>query len=92
TALDSDNSFYIAPITMGKPSSNDLIRSVGKVINAKSTFITDSLYSYKTLSAYCKLNHIAIPKGKHSFKGFNIQRINSIHSNIKRFISVYRGV
>ena len=92
TALDDNDDFYVAPITMGKPSSNDLIRSVGKIINPKSIFITDSLYSYKTLSSYCKLNHIAIPKGKHSFKGFNIQRINSIHSNIKRFISVYRGV
>ena len=92
TALDSNNSFYVAPIAMGKPSSNDLIRSVGKIINPKSILVTDSLYSYKSLSSYCKLNHIAIPKGKHSFKGFNIQKINSVHSNIKRFISVYRGV
>ncbi|SFU54234.1 ISXO2-like transposase domain-containing protein [Clostridium sp. DSM 8431] len=77
---------------MGKTSSNVLIRSVGKIINPKSIFITYSIYSYRTLSFYCKLNHIAIPKGKHSFKDLNIQRINSIHSNIKRFISVYKGV
>lgn len=92
TALDSNSSVFISPIAMGKPSSNDLIRSVGKVITPGSTLITDSLFAYKTLSSYCKLNHIAIPKGQHSVKNFNIQKINSLHSNIKRFIRVYRGV
>ena len=92
TALDSSKNLFIAPIAMGKPSSNDLIRSVGKTMTPGSTLITDSLFSYKTLSSYCKLNHVAIPKGQHSFKNFNIQKVNSLHSNIKRFIRVYRGV
>ena len=92
TAIDNNRNLFIAPIAMGKPSSNDLIRSVGKTITPGSTFITDRLFSYKTLSSYCKLNHITIPKGQHSFENFNIQKVNSLHSNIKRFIGVYRGV
>ncbi|MCR4943781.1 MAG: IS1595 family transposase, partial [Clostridium sp.] len=77
---------------MGKPSSNDLIRIIGKVINPKSLLITDSLFSYKILSSFCKISHIAIPKGLHSFKQYNIQKINSLHSNLKKLIAVYRGV
>ena len=92
TALDDDKSLFIAPIAMGKTSSNDLIRSIGKAASPGSTLITDSSFAYKTLSSYCKLNHVAIPKGQHSFKNFNIQKINNLHGNIKRFISVYRGV
>ena len=92
TALDDDRNLYIAPITMGKPSSNDLIRSIGKIVKPKSLLVTDSLFSYKILSSYSKINHIAIPSGCRSFEGYNIQKINSLHSNIKRFISVYRGV
>ena len=92
TALDNNGGLYIAPIAMGKPSSNDLIRSIGKVIKPKSLLITDSLFSYKILSSFCKISHIAIPKGFHSLKQYNIQKINSLHSNLKRFIAVYKGV
>lgn len=92
TALDNSNNLFIAPISMGRPSSNDLIRSVGKVLKPKSTLITDNFFSYRTLSSYCNLNHISIPHGKHSFKKYNIQKINSLHSDIKRFISIYKGV
>ena len=92
TALDNNNNFFIAPITMGRPSSSDLIRSIGKIIKSKSLLITDSLFAYKTLSSYCNISHIAIYKGLHTFKEYNIQKINSLHSNLKRFISVYRGV
>ena len=60
TALDQSKNLFIAPITMGKPRSSDLIRSVGKVIKSKSLLITDSLFAYRTLCSYCKVSHIAI--------------------------------
>ena len=74
---------------MGKPSSSDLIRSLGKILKPKSLLITDSLFSYKILSSYCKLSHVAILSEKHGFKNYNIQKVNSLRSNLKRFISKY---
>ncbi|SFU78823.1 hypothetical protein SAMN04487886_11624 [Clostridium sp. DSM 8431] len=58
TALDNTNNLFIAPIAMGKPSSNDLIRSIGKIMKPKSLLITDSLFSYKILSSYCEISHV----------------------------------
>lgn len=59
-----------------------------KKIKPRSLFITDSLFAYRTLSSYCKL----IPKRKYRFKKFNIQKINNLHSNLKRFVAIYKGV
>ena len=40
-----------------------------------------------------ELTHIAVPRGKHTNGAFNIQTINSYHSELKRFVQQnFRGV
>ena len=47
TALDTSNILYVAPVTMGRPASSDLIRALKNKVKEKSVLITDALYSYK---------------------------------------------
>ena len=92
TALDNSNILYAAPITMGRPASSDLIRVLQNRVKRKSILVTDSLYAYKNLASFLHLNHIKIPSTKHRLSNYNIQKINSLHSKIKRFFVAYKGV
>jgi len=92
TALDSKKNIIIEPSCMGRPGSSDLLRVLGIVIKKESVLVTDSLFSYKTLSSYSKSKHISIPTGSHSIGSYNIQRINNLHSKVKSFMRPYKGV
>ncbi len=92
TALDSNNNIVIEPSCMGRPGSNDLLRVLGNVIKKDSVLVTDSLFSYRTLSSYSKSKHISIPTGSHSIGLYNIQRVNNLHSKVKSFMRTYKGV
>lgn len=62
-------------------------------IEEKSTFITDECKSYIGLARDLNANLVQIPSGSHTLAGYDIQRVNSFHSEIKRLINyVYRGV
>ncbi len=78
---------------LGKPN----IKALNSVINGKvekeSVFITDSLRSYLKLSNEMSLNHIRIPRNKHSNGPFNIQTVNSYHSILKAMLIYnFKGV
>ncbi|WP_346928256.1 IS1595 family transposase [Clostridium sp.] len=92
TALDSKKNIIIEPSCMGRPGSSDLLRVLGSVIKKESVLVTDSLFSYKTLSSYSKTKHISIPTGYRSIGSYNIQRINNLHSKVKSFMRPYKGV
>ena len=77
---------------MGRPTSSDLIRVLQNRVKRKSILVTDSLYAYKNLASFLHLNHIKIPSTKHRLSNYNIQKINSLHSKIKRFFVAYKGL
>ncbi|MFR1708624.1 MAG: IS1595 family transposase [Clostridium sp.] len=92
TALDSNKNIVIEPSCMGRPGSSDFLRVLGSVIKKDSVLVTDSLFSYRTLSSYSKSKHIWIPTGSHSIGLYNIQKINNLHSKVKKFMAPYKGV
>jgi len=77
---------------MGCPGSSDLLRVLGSVIKKDSVLVTDSLFSYKTLSSYSKSKHVVIPTDSRRVGSYNIQRINNLHSKVKSFMRPYKGV
>lgn len=76
TALDSKKNIIIEPSCMGRSGSSDLLGVLGRIIKKDGVLVTDSLFSYKTLSSYSKSKHISIPTGSRSIGSYNIQRIN----------------
>ena len=73
------------------------VKALNSVINGKvekeSVFVTDSLRSYLKLSNEMNLNHIRIPRNKHSNGSFNIQVVNNYHSRLKSMLVYdFKGV
>ncbi|VYS92865.1 ISXO2-like transposase domain protein [Campylobacter ureolyticus] len=71
---------------LGKPN----VKALNSVINGKvekeSVFVTDSLRSYLKLSNEMSLNHIRIPRKKHSNGSFSIQVVNNYHGRLKSML------
>jgi hypothetical protein len=78
---------------LGKPNVNDLEEIINGRIEKGSVFVTDCLRSYSKIAYENELTHIRIPRGKYTNGSFNIQTINSYHSELKRLINHYfKGV
>lgn len=78
---------------LGKPKIEDLEKVINNRIEKGSVFVTDSLRGYQKVALDNDLTHVRIPKGKFTNGTFNIQKINSYHSELKRMINHYfKGV
>lgn len=78
---------------LGKPKVQDLEKVINNRIELGSVFVTDSLRGYQKVAVTNDLVHIRIPRGKHTSGSFNIQTVNSYHSELKRMIDYYfKGV
>ena len=88
------NGLSIGRITnLGKPSYNNLMNFYNNRIVEGSIFVTDSLNSYDPISHNMNLTHVKIPTGRFTNGQFNIQRINSYHSELKNLTNFhFRGV
>ncbi|EKO4732241.1 IS1595-like element ISCaje5 family transposase [Campylobacter coli] len=88
------NGKSIAKISnLGKPNIASLSKVIQGKVEKESVFVTDSLRSYLKLSNEMSLNHICIPRNKHSNGSFNIQVVNNYHSRLKSMLVYnFKGV
>ena len=78
---------------LGRPFVGDLEAVFNDRIEKGSILVTDSFRGYSKLANRNELTHIAIPRGKHKNGAFNIQAVNSYHSEMKRLVqSNFKGV
>lgn len=79
---------------LGKPNLVALQKVLNGKIQKDSVFVIDSFRAYLRLSNDMELNHIRIPRNKHSNGcSFNIQTMNSYHSILKAMlIYTFKGV
>ena len=78
---------------LGKPNVKALNSVIFGKVEKESVFVTDSLRSYLKLSNEMSLNHIRIPRNKHSNGSFNIQVVNNYHSRLKSMLVYnFKGV
>lgn len=78
---------------LGKPKVQHLEKVINGKIEQGSVFVTDSLRGYQKIAVSNDLVHVRIPRGKHKSGAFNIQTVNSYHSELKRLVDHYfKGV
>lgn len=78
---------------LGKPKVQHLEKVINGKIEQGSVFVTDSLRGYQKVAVSNELVHVRIPRGKHKSGAFNIQTVNSYHSELKRLVDHYfKGV
>lgn len=83
----------IASITnLGKASCADISRLLDGRISEGSVLCTDKNSAYVDFADRNGLELVQIDSGKHVKGAFNIQRVNSYHSRLKKFIGHFTGV
>ena len=82
----------ICGIHIGRVSTKDLHKTYDKRIESNSILCTDKMNSYKRFATANGLNLIQLKSGKSKQGIFNIQHINSYHSELKRFLYAFKGV
>ena len=91
-AIDEKGQTITEVINRGRATSQSLINTFKGHIDEKNKVISDSLRSYHKLQKELGYEWIKIPSGKKSYQGYTLDRINSLHGNIKMFIGKFRGV
>lgn len=87
------NGLSIAKVSnLGIAGIQDLRFVLGGRIEEGSILCTDKAHSYKKFSSVEKLNLVQMNAGKRTKGMFNIQHINSYHSQLKKFMDKFNGV
>ena len=92
TALDRQGNLIIELLCTGRMTSDELERLYGNRIGEHSILCTDSHKSYIQFATDMQLEHKRIKRGRHKEDIYHIQHINSLHSNLKRWMSRFNGV
>lgn len=92
TALDRQGNLIIELLCTGRMTSKELDRLYKDKMYKSSILCTDSHKSYIQFAKDMELAHIQIERGKHKKDIYHIQHINSLHSNLKKFMAKFNGV
>ena len=92
TALDRQGNLIIEPLCKGRMTYKELENLYKGHIGENSILCTDSHKSYIRFATDFNLNHKRIKTGKHKEDIYHIQHINSLHSNLKRWMGRFNGV
>lgn len=87
TAVDRINNIYIEPITSGTANSLDIHKKLQERISKDAVLITDNHHSYKYFTRKEMIEHVKVTGGCYVNGAYSLSRVNSLHSNIDRFIS-----
>jgi transposase-like protein len=77
---------------LGRVSTKDLHNIYDDRIKENATICTDKMNSYVRFANTNGLNLVQLKTGKSKKGIYNIQRINSYHSELKRFLYPFKGV
>lgn len=91
-AVDEKGKMIIRVINRGRATSKSLIDTFDGYIDKSNLVISDSLRSYHKVQKTLGYEWIKIPSGKSSYKGYTLDRTNSLHGNLKMYIGHLRGV
>ena len=92
TALDRQGNLIIEPLCKGRMTYKELENLYKGHIGENSILCTDSHKSYIRFATDFNLDHKRIKTGKHKEDIYHIQHINSLHSNLKRWMGRFNGV
>ncbi len=91
-AVDRNGKSIGKATNIGQCTSDDINGLLGGKIKEQSAFCTDGNSVYRKLSREDDLNLIPLKGGKSKRGIYHIQHINSYHSELKRFLSFFKGV
>lgn len=92
-SVDKNNHSIGKVAELGKAGVRAIVAVLNNHISANSTLISASHSSYRKFAKSNNLNLVQIPRGKHINGEYNIQKISSYHSELKRLMTgTFKGV
>lgn len=93
TAVNLANAFVGKVASLGKPTTKQIKKVLDQRIEVGSTFISDAASIYQRLAKDMQLFHIELPAGHYTNGAYNLQKMNSFHSHLKRIVNrLFMGV
>lgn len=91
-AIDREGHSVSKVATLGRVKTKDLHNVYDGKIKDSATLCTDKMNSYVRFANSNKINLVQLKLGKSKKGIYNIQRINSYHSKLKKFMRIFNGV
>ena len=91
-AIDSYDNILIKVAGNGPASTNMIEDALKNRISENSIIVTDSKSSYIKFAKENRLKHIQIPPDKHSYKGYHLNDVNEIMTEISAYIALKKGI
>lgn len=93
SAVDENDTMFLEIVGTGPITSNMVKASLGQKLGNVSKLTTDCKTSYESLAKEKHLNLKQVKSGRYSDdEGNSLANINSIHSGLTTFLSIFRGV
>lgn len=91
-AIDRNKNVISDIYGRGRIKTKEVETILSNKITENSLMITDSCSAYRKFAENHNLKLKQIPSGQHSLGKYNINRINSYHSGLKKFIKGFNGI
>ncbi|MYH39349.1 MAG: IS1595 family transposase [Rhodospirillaceae bacterium] len=92
TAVDRDKNDWMKPVCLGNLSKKYLDGDFANAISPDSVLVTDGHRAYNGFATKAGLTHERVGIRPHKGAAYHVQNINSLHSQLKRFMRRFNGV
>lgn len=93
SAIDENDNMFLEIVGTGPITSNMVKKSLGSKLGKVKKITTDCKSSYEGFAKENRLNLKQVKSGSYiDSEGNNLANINSLHSGLTTFLSVFRGV
>ena len=92
TAIDREKNDWMKPVCLGNLSKKYLEGDFAKVIAKDSVLVTDKHRSYQNFAVDREMTHRRLYSRQSPQGAYHLQTVNSLHSQLKRFIRPFNGV
>ena len=92
TAIDREKNDWMKPVCLGNLSKKYLEGDFAKAIAKDSVLVTDKHRSYQNFAVDKEMTHCRLYSHQPPRGAYHLQTVNSLHSQLKRFIRPFNGV
>lgn len=91
-AIDSKDNILIKVVGNGPASTSMIEKALNNRIETNSILVTDSKNSYIKFAKDNNLNLVQIPHNMHSYKGYHLNDVNEIMTEISSYVTLKKGI
>ena len=92
TAIDREKNDWIKPVCLGNLSKTNLEGDFAASVAKDAVLVTDHQASYKSFAEKREMTHRRLYSSQPPRGAYHLQTVNSLHSQLKRFIRPFNGV